>query len=277
MAEEAVEQTVPQGADQTVQHATITEVPQPDAPTPESLGVDQASFDKYYKNDEFDWASYGKEQAFKAAQRQQQPAKEPAKPEGTEQGAQQAVEQAGLDWDSLGEKITAEGDISQDDYEALEKIGIPPHIVQDYIAAVKDQAQVIVDAVIDEFGGQDEFNAVHAALYTNATLDQRNKIDALLRDPDTRAAGVAQAYRLSGIMPGSAPAAPAQNQQAPAASRGNSASSQATPQGFSSFDEQMQAQRDPRYKTDIAYRNEVLQRIAQSDYQMNPRSHSGGL
>lgn len=276
MAEEALE--VPQGAQQTTQHATITEVPQDTPATPESLGVDQASFDKYYRNDEFDWASYGKEQAFKQQQQQRpQSPEEPAEPAPATEGAQQAVENAGLDWDSLGQKITSEGDISPEDYKALEEIGVPQNVVQDYIAAVKDQAQVIIDSVIDEFGGQDEFNAVHAALYTNASLQQRNKIDELLRDPDTRTAGVAQAYRLSGIQPGSARQADQSPAAAPAASRGNSASTQGSPQGFNSFEEQVQAQRDPRYKTDVAYRNEVMRRAAQSDYQINPRSHGSGL
>jgi hypothetical protein len=47
--------------------------------------------------------------------------------------------------------------------------------------------------------------------------------------------------------------------------------------GFESFEAQVVAQSDPRYKTDPEYRAQVMQRIAASAFDMNPRTHTSGL
>ena len=260
-------------------HVTDQDLPQ-NNDTAEAFGVDQASFDKYYKEGNFDWASYGKEQAFK----HQQAARNNVAQESEHyddyndtdpDSAQQVVENAGLAWEDLGAKIADEGDIDEADYDALRAIGIPDQVVHDYIEAVQGQAQAIIDNVIDDIGGQEAIDSVYAGLYTNATEEQRNKIDVLLRDPDTRQAGIETAIRLSGV---EYEVYDDYNDAAqPAPSRGNSAYTTTSAQGFNSFEEQMTAQRDPRYNRDAAYTQEVINRIAASTYQMNPRSHSGGM
>jgi len=252
--------------------------------TAEALGVDQASFDKYNRNAGFDWASYGKEQAFKQAQRAGRDID--AGVEGNAESddrfeetaeIEASVESAGLDWDDLGHKVITEGDISQEDYDALEGIGIPPEVIHDYINAVQGQAQGIIDSVIDGFGGQEEFDAVYAELHTSATVEQRNKLDALLRDPDTREAGIMQAYRIAGMQPQAPGTQGVIPQAQPQPSRGNAAPAAPAAKGFTSFNEQVAAQSDPRYRTDPSYREQVLSRIASSTWEMNPRTGGAGM
>ena len=259
----------------TSQQAHIEAPPAVEAVTAASLGVDQASFDKYQNaQGVFDWASYGKEAAFKAAQAAPAPgapeAEAPAEPAA-------AVEAAGLSWDDLGSKITSDGDIGAEDYAALAAIGIPDQVVKDYIGAVQGNAQSIVDNVIDGMGGQEAFDQVYAGLFTNATVEQRDKIDVLLRDPDTREAGIQTAYRLAGIadpqvQPGTQPQPPV-----PATSRGGTPPVTPAASGFDSFESQIAAQRDARYNKDSAYTQSVIERISKSSYNLNPRSHSGGM
>jgi hypothetical protein len=255
-------------------HVTDADLPNNAPDTAESLGIDAASYDKYYRDGNMDWASYGKEVAFKQQQaadkaiQNNEPA--PAEEAGDAQGV---VENAGLSWEDLGAKISSVGDIDAEDRAALHAIGIPDQVINDYIGAVTGEAQGIIDAVIDGMGGQEAFDAVYAGLHANSTETQRNNIDALLRDPATRQAGIDTAIRLSGVQVQQGE----QPQATPVASRGNTTAAAPAAQGFSSFEEQMAAQRDPRYNRDAAFTQEVINRIAVSTYQMNPRSHSGGM
>jgi hypothetical protein len=265
---------VEQVVETSAQQVHITEPANPEATVDAaSLGVDQASFDKYYKDGNFDWANYGKEQAFKASQASEAPTE--AKAEEVQPEAAAAVADAGLDWNSLGAKVSEQGNIDESDYAALTAIGIPEGVISDYIRAVQVSAQSIIDSVIDDFGGQDSFDAVYAALHVNTTEEQRNKLDGLLRDEDTRAAGIAQALKMAGM---DAPTQPnAQPAPQPVASQGNAANAPGSVVGFTTQEEQIQAQRDPRYATDPAYREQVIQRIAASTYNMNTRMAGAGL
>lgn len=265
---------VPVSAENVSQQVHVTEPAiAAAADTPETLGVDQASYDKYYKGDTFDWASYGKEQAFKA--QKATPTDEPVETPEAED-ASGVVEKAGLDWDDLGAKISADGDISAEDYDALAAIGIPKQVISDYVASVQGNAQATIDAVIDMAGGQDAFDQLYTALYSNATEAARNKIDVLLRDPDTREAGVIQAYRTAGLEP---PTGQYQTHATPtpAASRGNAPPVNRSVVGYDSQEAQVLDQRDPRYRTDPTFRAEVMQRIAASTYAMNTRTAGAGM
>lgn len=264
------------------------------APTAESLGVDQASFDKFHKDGQFNWEAYGKEQAFKA---QQKATGEGAdkKPDGDEkkpdpdrpkppqhsdtQEAQDAVAKAGLDWDDLGSKIESKGDIDEGDYAALKNLGIPENIVKTYISSVKAESQGIIDAIIEGAGGQETFDKLFDVLHEKP-LDLRNKIDGLLLDPDTRDAGIDLMFKHAGMERPAAHQATTGGPKPTTASTGaNNRTSGSAPagDGFASFEEQVAAQRDPRYKTDVNYRNEVMRKIGASSYEMNPRTHTGGL
>ena len=255
------------------------------AVTPESLGVDQASFDKYHKDGAFDWASYGKEQAFKATQRATEPAKEPAKDEERKSEAprhsdtpeaQDKVAEAGLDWDALGGKISEDGDISAEDYKALADIGVPEQVVKQYVDMVKNDAQSMIDDVIEQAGGQETFDAVYDALQSKP-IELRRKIDGLLGDPDTRQYGVDLMFKEAGIQRDTGAPPAAQPRQEPGSANNRNPGSAPASQGFASFEEQVAAQRDPRYRTDLNYRNEVMAKIGASTFDMNPRTHTGGL
>jgi hypothetical protein len=245
----------------------------------ESLGVDQASFDKYYSKDAgaFNWQAYAKELEYKATQRGEEPEspKEPtqeAQPSENEGEAQDKVAEAGLNWDSLGAKIGENGTIDDADFQALADIGVPREIAENYIDMVKGQANQLINDVHTQFGGEEEFNRVYDGL-ENIPEDKLNAIDDLLRDSSTRAAGVAAAYAAAGLTPNGRPAPAATHQRGAQ----NAAPSSQSAQGFTSFEEQVSAMRDPRYYSDPAFRNEVIQRVAASTYDLNPRQHTSGL
>jgi len=248
--------------------------------TAESLGVDQASFDKYYKEGNFNWQGYSKELEFKMSQRAQTP--EPQQPEPSQEpsadSAQAAVENAGLDWDTLSSKISETGELGDDDYAALAESGIPEDIARNYVRMVQSDTESVVADVMTRFGGEETFTQVYNGLVDNASLEVRNKIDEMLRDPITREAGIATAWQHSGLQnPGSTPAAPPPPPAAPAPARGGAAQVPPSSAGFGSMEEMSLAMRDPRYSTDPSYRAEVERRAMGASFDFNPRRHTGGL
>lgn len=248
--------------------------------TPESLGVDQASFDKYYKEGNFNWQGYSKELEFKMSQRAQAP--EPQQPEPSQEpqadSAQAAVENAGLDWDTLSSKISETGELEDADYAALAESGIPEDIARNYVRMVQSDAESTVADVMAKFGGEDAFTQVYNGLVENASLDIRNQIDELLRNPVSREAGITMAWQYSGLQnPGSTPAAAPPPPAAPAPSRGNTGQAPASSGGYGSMEEMSLAMRDPRYSTDPVYRAEVERRAMGASFDFNPRRHTGGL
>lgn len=249
--------------------------------TPESLGVDQASFDKYYSEGNFNWQGYSKELEFKMSQKAQAPAPQQEAPaqEAAAADAQAAVEEAGLDWDTLSTKISNAGDLEDSDYAALVAAGIPEDISRNYVRMVQQDAENTVADVMSKFGGEEGFTQVYNGLLENTTLEIRNQIDGLLRDPVSREAGIAMAWQYSGLQnPGQsgAPAAPPPPVN-PAASRANPGQTPSSTQGFASMEEQALAMNDPRYRTDPSYRAEVERRSMAAAYDFNPRRHTGGL
>ncbi len=267
---------------ETIEEAKAKIAESKEEATADSLGVDKASYDKYYRNGEFDWASYGKEQAFKAKQKTEEaPAEEAtaeeeapapeaeAAPEG-EEAAREAVEKAGLDWDDLGNQLLETQDISPEAKEALSKIGIPEDIIDNYISMVNASTDAVVSRIVQGFGGEEQFTEVFNGLQEKATEEQRDAIDKLLADDRTFSDGIAMARKLAEV---EAPAEQPKEFSTPNANVGSTQSAQ----GYQSFDEQMAAMRDPRYKNDPEYRGEVMKRIAASTYDINPRAHTSGL
>lgn len=254
-----------------------------DTQSAESLGIDQASFDKFVKEGVMDWASYGKEQAFKATEAAKAAAEKAPEPTEAEKAAaaevaktaanaEKVVKDAGLDWDEVTAQVIETGELTPEDTKKLVDMGIPEIVIEDYIRSVHKEASAHIASVLDAFGGQETFDKVFAGVQQHATDDQKEQIDTLLRDETTFGLGVQLANQLAGTSPAEpvkgTPVSSARNQVAPTATDAK---------GFDNFEAQVAAQRDPRYKTDPEYRAEVMSRIAASAFEVNPRTHSGGM
>jgi hypothetical protein len=246
-------------------------------------GMDQASLEKYYKDGVFNWEAYGKEQAFKAKQQEAKTANEATEDQTENQleegisdeeneKIKQATEAAGIDYDAAANSILETGNISDEDRAKLVATGIPEFVIDDYVRLMATDVNARVEQTVEALGGNDMFVKVFESLQEKATEEQRNLIDDMIRDPATFKAGIQLAKDLSGVdVP-----EPAPNTQI-TGGRNQAAPTAAEVTGFGSFEEQMAAQRDPRYKNDPAYRDEVMRRISVSTYTVNPRAHTGGL
>lgn len=78
--------------------------------------------------------------------------------ENVEQKAREAVENAGVDFDALRASYDANGELTDEDYEALEKGGIPRHLVDEFIAGQEARRSVIEGQVFDAVGGKESYS-----------------------------------------------------------------------------------------------------------------------
>lgn len=204
--------------------------------------------DKYYNAETgaYDWKSHAKEAEFKAKMAKGKAKKPEAAPEGEE--AREVVAAAGLDFDTLGEKLNVQGDIDPDDYEALAKIGIPEHVVQAHIAGLKALQETTTQAVLAKAGGQENLNRLMKWAGTNLQPFEITAYNKMLAGPEWPIALDMLKARAEGYMP-------------PKMVRPGSSAPPET-EGFQSQEEFMAAIRDPRYAKSADYRQQVVNKLA---------------
>ncbi len=240
----------------------------PGAPAP-AADMPPGGFDKFYNKDTkaYNWEAHAREADFRAAQRTPRPGIRPVAPGAPapagDAAAQAAVADAGLDWQSLATTIQANGTLDPAQYAALDKAGIPADIVDGYLGAVKSVGSLAADAALRYVGGTNDSVANQAAMdglldwagnnLTEAEIDQH---DALLNSPNWRIS-VDALTALRGVQP-----APAGAQPLPL--MGANTASAAGDGAFKDFNDQIKAQRDPRYSSDENFRQEVIRRIGLS-------------
>lgn len=98
----------------------------------------------------------------KLGQQQTDRQEEAGDDEKADQAAANVVNQAGLDQDELTTKFMSEGDISDSDYEALEKAGIPREMTQSYLEGLRQQANSERSEVLSTLGenSEEKFSAI---------------------------------------------------------------------------------------------------------------------
>ena len=243
-----------------------------DPNTAASLGVTDAQFAKYYNatDKSYNWQAHATEKDFREkAAAPADAATEDSTPAADDAAAATAIGNAGLDFAVLESQVIDDGDIDAASYAALEAIGIPKEIVADYIEGVKDRATNQVADVLDAFGGDENLNKVKVYAQANYTMEEMNDLDAKLADPKQYKAVVDMLRHQAGILPSSTGAPVNANNSFGGGSDGV--------EGYASEGQMIADMRLPRYKTDATFRQEVTAKVAASNFNNNPRSHSGGL
>lgn len=177
-----------------------------------------------------------------------QPAAEPA----GEAEAAKAVADAGLNMDTLKAEFAETGDLKPETYEKFKAAGIPEEVVKGYIAgqqALAVQYETAVKSVAE--GNFDAMATWAAANLSPAELAAYNKaVDS--GDADIAKLAVSGVYQKF----------TAANGKDPSLVNGDSTNSRG--EVFESTRQVTDAMRDPRYKTDPAYRKSVQEKLARS-------------
>ena len=171
----------------------------------------------------------------------------------TQEEAKKAVEAGGLDFNAL-EAEYLDGGLSDDSYSKLEAVGIPRDVVDAYIAGQEAVAAQIRDEVVSEVGGEEAYGEMIAWASQNLSPAEIAAYDNAVDSGDMDVIKLA----VEGLKArfersvGSEPRL---------LSGGVTNSSE----GFRSVEEMKTAMRDPRYRTDPAYRSDVERRVASSN------------
>jgi hypothetical protein len=175
-------------------------------------------------------------------------------PSGSE--VQQAVEKAGVDFSSLQEEYN-QGGLSEEAYTKLSDAGFPKNLVDSWIQGQEALANDYQSSVHNIVGGEESYGEMTTWASENLSEAEIASYDRAVDSGDLgmvklAVEGLRSKYQAA---EGSDPALIAG--QSEPSSGGN----------YSSWSEVTQAMRDPRYKSDSAYRQSVAAKLKRSDVQ----------
>ena len=182
------------------------------------------------------------------------PAGESETPAGTETPASGAITTNELE--SFEQEYAQSGALSENSYKALEKKGLPKHVVDNYIQGQMRVAEAQVNQVFEAVGGQESYGQMVEWARTNMTAEERAAYDSAVDSKDMgRALFAARGLHARFTQAqGSAPKLIA-----------GKASGDPAAKSFRSTGEMSAAMNDPRYRTDEAYRMDVMERLRNSN------------
>lgn len=185
--------------------------------------------------------------------------------EGTQDGleipsddaAKQTVANVGLDWDGLNSEYAEHGKLTDETYKKLADGGIPREAVDTYIRGKQAEVAAYETAVFGTAGSVEDYGAL-VAWAKDGYSDSEKKAfnDAVTSGDVARAQLAVEALK----------ARYSAKRGAPPANLLKGGSDAAGVQPYKSRVEMTNDMRDKRYKTDPAFREQVLNRLRQSQF-----------
>ena len=180
---------------------------------------------------------------------------EVSKSDGKLEIAEQAVADAGLDMSSLQKEYSEKGELDDKSYEALEKVGISKQYVDNYIAGQEAIANQQAVEIKETVGGDEAYQEMVDWASKNMAEGEKQAYNKAVNSGDMDTVKLAvnalkgQFERANGVEP-------------------KLVTGKAQPtaeQGFESWAQVTEAMSNPRYAKDIAYQNEVKNKLANSN------------
>ena len=158
--------------------------------------------------------------------------------------------------EKLETKFAEKGELEDSDFESLQKLGLSREDVNDYIAFRTQRGERLVNELMDTAGGTEQYNrmaewaeqnwdAAKQEAFNKAVGNYRDRFSAELAIRGLQAEYERAVGREPKLIQGSNPATSSDS--------------------FSTREEITKARRDPRFKTDPAYRAEFDRRLANSN------------
>jgi hypothetical protein len=180
---------------------------------------------------------------------------EASKLDGKLEIAEQAVADAGLDMSSLQKEYSEKGKLDVKSYEALEKVGISKQYVDNYIAGQEAIANQQAFEIKETVGGGEVYQEMVDWASKNMTEGEKQAYNKAVNSGEMDTVKLAvnalkgQFERANGVEP-------------------KLVTGKAQPtveQGFESWAQVTEAMSNPKYAKDIAYQNEVKNKLANSN------------
>lgn len=164
-----------------------------------------------------------------------------------------ALVSAGLTWDAVTEEFNKDGDLGEETRAKLLKAGYPKAMVDTYLEGVRASISAYDNAVYSAAGSEEQYAAMTAWAKANLSEPDKKAFNAAVTSGDVSIAKLAVEGLLARFT--------ANSNKTP-----NLKDGKPTGQGgikpFASQAEVVRAMRDPKYKTDPAYRDEVKERLS---------------
>lgn len=152
------------------------------------------------------------------------------------------------------DEFAKDGQLSEESFKALEAKGLPRAVVENYIEGMRASAERETNSVLEVVGGQENYTKMIEWAGSHLPIAEIHAYDEAITSGDSAKVKLA----VSGLH-----AQFVKSEGSPAnLVRGGAATGI---QAFRSTAEVTAAMSDPRYRTDPAYQEEVMQRIAASD------------
>lgn len=174
----------------------------------------------------------------------------------TEEAVKQTLTEKGLDFDALAREYEESGSLSDDTMKKLEEAGFPKPMVDMYIAGLEAKAEAFTQAVYNVAGGKDKFDTLSQYLQQQPkeTIEAFNKV---LMTGDIGQIGLV----VQGVQAQMKTKYGTTNPTIMSGQTGVSGK-----EGFKTKTEMVEAMKDPRYQKDVAYTQEVYERIKKATY-----------
>ena len=169
--------------------------------------------------------------------------------------AEQAVADAGLDMSSLQKEYSEKGELDSKSYKSLEKVGISKQYVDNYIAGQEAIANQQAFEIKETVGGGEVYQEMVDWASKNMTEGEKQAYNKAVNSGEMDTVKLAvnalkgQFERANGVEP-------------------KLVTGKAQPtveQGFESWAQVTEAMSNPKYAKDIAYQNEVKNKLANSN------------
>jgi len=183
-----------------------------------------------------------------------------AQSENSIEAAAAAARLTAADVEPMSREFAESGQISEKSYKALEAKGISRELIDSYIDGQRAVAEAQVSSVYQSVGGQQNYQQMVNWAAENLPPDEVDAFDALIESGNQ--ASIQMAVR--GLYARYSSAA-----GQPRLIQGNMSTSGSN--AFRSLAELTTAMRDPRYKSDPAYRKDVEDRLRVSDVFGGPK------
>lgn len=226
--------------------------------------IPESGQEKFYNAETgaYDWESHAKELQFNLSGRQKPQDTETPKLEietPTEEGdVTDIVKEAGLDMETLEQRLMENGDLSEDDYSALKKVGIPEELTRSYVENIQYRAAAQEREAFEYAGGQESWAKMTEWAQTNLPESEIQGINETLRTPNWKLAVDSLRVRAGDVA--------AQKSSEPQFLKGET--QVGTQYGYRSKAEMKIDMSSPEYTSNPAFRQQVAQKIQSATWDL---------
>ena len=232
------------------------------APTPD---MPEGGQEKFYNKESgvYDWESHAKELQFNLNGRKSPEATETkaaanAAPQiATETEVSDVVSKAGLNITQLETQLREQGDLSEDQYKALETAGVPTEIAKSYVDNLNYRIQGEREAAFGYVGGEEQWAKMSDWAVKNMDDSEIEGLNRMLDGPDYKLAMDAIKSRMG----------PSLVESEPSLLNGDSVTGSSF--GYRAKSEMKKDMASPEYQSSPAFRQEVMKKMQSATWDLD--------